>query len=59
MLIGISSRDVSNPKEHPRLLYEELNESAIADIRRRIALGVKQVVIEALDQPRYDYQWPE
>lgn len=54
--IGISSRDISNhPEWHPRLLYDELDETVIADIRRRIAIGAKCVVVEVVEDP--DSTW--
>lgn len=50
--IGISSKEIAHhPEWHPRLLYDELSELAIADIRRRIALGARAVVVEVVEEP--------
>lgn len=54
--IGISSRDIpDHPEWHSRFLYDEIDETVIADIRRRIALGAKRVVVEVVEEP--DATW--
>lgn len=50
IFIGISSKANDHPEWHPNLLYEELNEMAIADIRRRLALGAKSVTVEIVEK---------
>jgi len=54
--IGISSKEIADhPEWQPRLLYDELSDFAIADIRRRLALGARAVVVEVVEEP--DETW--
>ena len=56
--IGISSRDVpDHPEWHPRFLYDAIDERAVADIRRRIAVGAKRVVVEVVEEPDATWIW--